>query len=73
MNKKLEPQHKHVMRLIARDCGLDGWAKVSAVLYPHLSENMSKELVEFKRNDDGSGFARLTEKGNSILMAMEYL
>lgn len=71
MNKKLEPQHKHVMKLIARDCGPDGWANVSEQLFPILSKNMPKELVEFSETDAGFK-ARLTVEGRGVLKAMEW-
>jgi len=69
---KLEQEHKHILRLIARDRDENGWTKVSDLLYPHLSENMPTELATFERLGRG-GRARLTEEGESVLDAMEWL
>ena len=70
--EKLDIQHKHIMKLIDRDKKDDGWTTVSDILYPHLSQNMPGELVEFA-GDTGCYRARLTEKGNNILEAMAWL
>lgn len=69
---KLEHQHKHIMKLIARDRKKDGWTRVSKALYPHLSKNMPKELVAVEATEDG-GRAKLTEEGQKIVDAMEWL
>jgi len=69
---KLDIQHKHIMRLIDRDKGENGWTSVSAALYPHLVKNMPSLLVEFS-GSSGCYSARLTEKGRNILEAMEWL
>lgn len=68
---RLQVQHKHIMRLIKRDCDLDGWATVSKVLYPMLKKNMPERLIEF---DDSDGLrAKLTDEGENVLAAMEWL
>lgn len=72
MKEKLDIQHKHILRLVHRDADANGWASVSNVLFPILSENMPPELVEFERTDDG-GRARLTPDGEAIVMAMSWL
>ena len=72
MKDKLEAQHKHIMRLIARDCDDDGWAVISEQLYLPLSENMPDELMTFEKLEVG-GRARLTEEGNNVLSAMDWL
>ncbi len=69
---KLESEHKHIMRLIARDCDSEGWTAVSEALYPHLSKNMPGELMEFEKLEEG-GRARLTDEGENILNAMAWL
>ena len=70
--EKLDIQHKHIMRLIARDADSDGWATVSAQLFPVLSKNIPKELAVFEETETG-GRARLTEEGQSVLNAMKWL
>lgn len=56
---------KHILRLTKRDAGLDGWAKVSKQLFPHI-QDLPKDLVELKETDDG-GFIRLTERGHAVV------
>lgn len=69
---KLEHEHKHILKLIARDIGDDGWTKVSEVLYRPISKGIPTELAEFEKLDDG-GRVRLTVQGQSVLDAMEWL
>jgi hypothetical protein len=69
---KLKPEHKRVMKLIARDCDSEGRAKVSEQLYPVLSSSVPQELVEFEKLDIG-GRARLTMEGHSVMGAMAWL
>lgn len=69
---KLDVQHKHIIKLIGRDRGNDGWVGVSDQLYPVLSKHMPKELIEFS-GAMGNYKARLTEEGESILTAMEWI
>jgi len=68
----LEVAHKHILRLLARDAGPDGWVPVGAKLYPVLSKIMPPELAEFENAKEGYR-ARLTEKGRTILEAIEWL
>lgn len=71
---KLDAGQKHVLKLIDRDRKLDGWTAVSAQLYPHLSKSLPSVLAVFEPvGNDGRGRARLTEQGESVLMAMEWL
>jgi hypothetical protein len=72
MQMKLDIQHKHILRLIERDRGEDGWAPVSAQLFPVLSKNIPEELATFEELDEG-GRARLTVEGQSVLNAMAWL
>lgn len=69
---KLDIQHKHILKLIARDRDSEGWAKVSDQLYPVLSKNIPTELAEFEKQKEGSR-ARLTDEGESVLNAMKWL
>ena len=68
----LEAQHKHIIRLIARDRGENGWAMVSETLFLTLSANMPKELVEFEKLEKG-GRARLTNAGENVFDAMAWI
>ena len=70
--EKLDIQHKHILKLINRDKDFEGWAKVSEALYPHLSQNIPKELAEFEKLDVG-GRARLTYQGQNVVDAMSWL
>ncbi len=70
---KLDIQHKHVMQLIARDAGPNGWAAVSNALYPILSKNIPTELMEFEPLVHGGGRARLTSNGHKVVYAMQWL
>lgn len=72
MSWTLDIQHKHVMKLIARDCNDDGWASISESLYPSISGALPPELVELEKLEHG-GRARLTDEGNNILSAMKWL
>jgi len=69
---KLDMHHKHILKLIARDRDEDGWAFVSETLYPHLSKGMPAELVQFEKLEQG-GRARLTDEGQNVINAMEWL
>lgn len=69
---KLDIQHKHILKLIKRDRDNEGWCPVSEQLYPHLSKNIPEELATFEKLDDG-GRAMLTEEGENVLNALEWL
>ena len=72
---KLDIQHKHILKLVDRDADEEGWTSVSEKLYPVLSKAMPPELVIFELIDDGFGVgrARLTNQGQMVLYAMEWL
>ncbi len=70
--KKLEMEHKHIMRLIVRDRDKEGWVAVSDQLYPPLSANMPPELVTFD-GSPGSYRAKLTIQGQNVLDAMKWI
>ncbi len=73
MAKKLDSGEKNFMRLIAKGQEQHGgWAKVSKPLYP-LVQKMPVELVEHEPEDEGRGRARLTQRGEAILDAMDWL
>jgi hypothetical protein len=75
MSMKLDSGQKHVLRLIAKgqQCA-DGWAPVSAAVYPVVKSTMPAELVEHEPvGAEGRGRARLTAEGEAVLNAMEWL
>lgn len=67
MPKILNAREKHLLKLLLRDANKDGWTPVSFAVWP-LIKSLPNELVETH-----PGFARLTEKGNSIVEAMAWL
>jgi len=69
---KLEIQHRHILKLVARDSDADGYTIVSKILFSVLSENMPKELVIFEETSTGYR-AKLTEEGKMVVKAMEWL
>lgn len=77
--RKLTPGELHVLRLILRDANPEGWTTVSRVVAPLFTEKesgrpgMPKALCEFEASDDGSGRARLTDQGISLLAAQAWL
>ena len=72
MRSKLDYNQKYILRLIKKDADANGWAPVSEVLFNVLSEITPKELAIFEKEALG-GRARLTEEGNNLLSAMEWL
>ena len=71
---KLHSGHKRILHLTDRDAGEDGWAPVSAILMPHLVNDMPAELVEIEPvGDEGKGRIRLTAEGKNIIEAMKWL
>lgn len=69
---KLDPQHKHIMKLVQRDRDSEGWARVSNALLLNLIKNMPKELITVEETKDG-GRAKLTTEGQNVLDAMDWL
>jgi hypothetical protein len=57
---------KHLMRLVKKDRKEDGWATVSATVWP-VVDTLPVELVEREQFPDGSGRARLTTAGETVL------
>ena len=75
MNTKttLNPGQKHLLTLVNKGADADGWAPVSAPVFP-LVKSLPSELVELEPiGDDGRGRARLTAAGNGLLDAMMWL
>ena len=74
MTTKLGSGQKHFLRLIQKgqQC-LDGWAPVSAAVYPVVQKTMPTELVDHAPTEDGRGRARLAQEGQSLLDAMSWL
>lgn len=73
---KLNDGQKNVLRLIANDArsSSDGWARVSAAVYPLVQKTMPVELVEHESvGNEGRGRARLTPAGQHLLDAMAWL
>jgi len=77
--KRLTEGHKHMLRLVRRDAGENGWTRVSRAVAPLFEDpnirggRIPPELCEFESQDDGSGYARLTAAGNGLLDAMVWL
>ena len=63
---KIDPSHRHLMFLMARDADQDGWTKVSAAV-AGLVEQIPGDLIEFQPLENGGGNARLTEQGKTVL------
>ncbi len=72
MDKKISDHERHVLNLIDKDCGDDGWTPVSDALYPVLFKNIHSELAEFEKTASG-GRARLTTEGKNLLSALNWL
>jgi hypothetical protein len=77
---KLTAGEKHILQLIRRDTGADGWTPVSKAVAPLFVDKkipcgtMPEALCEFERiGADGAGRARLTQKGIDVLDAMAWL
>lgn len=68
MSQKLDSGQRNLIRLIRKDQDAEGWAKVSTPVFPLAKARIPAELAEIEGPfEDGSGRARLTEKGNNLL------
>ena len=67
MTQILKMQDRHMMHLAIRDADPDGWAKVSAPVMRVIHGEFDDALVEFRRNEDGSGAMRVTDLGKIVL------
>ena len=73
MTTKLDAGQKHLLNLVVKGADSEGWAPVSAPVFP-LIEKMPRELVELEAvGDEGRGRARLTEAGANLMNAMAWL
>lgn len=69
---KLNSGQKHFLNLIVEGAKETGWAKVSRATRP-LVADMPPELVELQRLEDGTGLARLTAEGQSVVDAQKWI
>jgi hypothetical protein len=68
MSQKLDSGQRNLISLIRKGQDAEGWAKVSKPVLPLARARIPVELAEIEGPfEDGSGRARLTEKGNSLL------
>ena len=79
-DRKLDSGQKNILRLIRKGADAEGWAPVSAPVTRLFAgpkqpwRGIPPQLCEFELvGDDGRGRARLTEEGNNLLDAMEWL
>lgn len=73
MARKLNSGEKHLLHLVARDADAQGWAPVSAAVFP-LLKKMPEALVALEQvGDQRCGRVRLTEEGRNVLNAMAWL
>ena len=73
MQEKLDAGQKHLLRLVESGAVANGWAEVSKPVFP-LMERLPSELVELEKvGDEGSGRARLTDKGLQLMDAFAWL
>lgn len=73
MIKKLTPGQRHLLRLIVEGADTEGWAPVSAQVFP-LARDLPDELVCLESvGEEGAGRVRLTDMGNNLMMAMIWL
>jgi len=52
-NKHMHVLKLHVLKLIARDRDANGWATVSEVMCPIISQSVPSELTEFQKLEVG--------------------
>lgn len=71
--RKLVSGEIHMLRLMKRDAGLNGWCKTSRIVMK-LVKDLPPELVEYEvLAEDGSGSSRLRPEGEALLKALEWL
>ncbi len=63
--KKLNISERHILRLVRKGQDFEGWAKVSAQVWPFVKA-MPRELVTAEKTETG-GRAKLTVAGEVIL------
>lgn len=62
---KLLPSELAMLRLAMKGADTEGWARVSAMLWPHFSK-LPADLV-VKRPDGNAGHVKLTEGGSALV------
>lgn len=74
MATKLDSGQRHFLRLIEKgqQCP-SGWCPISKTLFTLVQKTMPEELVEYHPTEDGGGRAKLTQEGENLLSAMEWL
>lgn len=75
METKLSNEQKAFLKLVKRSLNENNYAEVSEFLMP-ISKKMCEELKEFlifQETNDGKARIIFTQKGNSIIDAMNYL
>ena len=71
--QKLDAGQKHMLRLVVKGADAEGWAPVSAAVFP-IIEKMPDGLIELERvGEEGLGRVRLTPRGASIVDSMAWL
>jgi hypothetical protein len=72
--KKLDAGQKHMLGLIVQGANDQGWAPVSAPVYPLIEKSLPRELVELEAvGNEGRGRARLTAEGRNVMAALAWL
>lgn len=56
----------NLLRLANKEAGVDGWAKVSEIVWPLIAD-IPDDLLEKEKATDG-GRVRLTDRGKAIAM-----
>lgn len=73
MSRKLNGGELNLIRLAIKGAQEDGWAPVSAPVYP-LVHKLPAELVELQPvGNEGRGRIRLTRAGENLINAMRWL
>jgi len=62
---KLDDGVLRLLKLVSREADADGWAQVSAVVWPAV-ERIPQDLIELRQVITGGGKARLTAGGQAI-------
>ena len=65
MKQRLDAGQRHLLRLVAKGKGSDGWSKVSSAVWPLVKE-LPDDLVDKVDSVEG-GEVRLTPIGEAVL------
>ena len=78
--RRLTSGQRHLLSLLKQDAKEDGWAAVSKPVARLFTDKqipggaMPEELCEFEYvGTEGAGRARLTQKGEAVLEALQWL